>query len=319
MTFRRVFRSLKELQIDNLYVSLAVIQEYKRNRISHYILKYVRIDDRLEVRLKNILKEKINQSNSIEEYEFDCPEPEEDQVRIIESNSTDFQKINEILVDLNPEEDVIIDVDDLVKAKSYIIILRSKSGIELIGFKKIPENWKMKKQKGFIPLLYSDNMFVDLEVENVFSISSTLDFISFQNYLFILSKKAFESGLNFREGMISKAESFYEEVQEMALFDNLEILTTKVGNNLRYLKKIATIKNLGHYKDSQYLSKLKEVNDTKNWGIDFQNGQINITPESLEDILIVLQNKRLHSEITEEDFDVESVKPLSVYQSNEAL
>jgi hypothetical protein len=73
---------------------------------------------------------------------------------------------------------------------------------------------------------------------------------------------------------------------------------------------LATIKNLGYYKDQNYLTKFKAVNEAKNWGIEFDNGQIVITDETLDDVLTVLQNKRLHSELSEEDFDVEGVKKL---------
>jgi|GEM_PF-584160 len=319
MTIRSKFRSLKELDLQNCFVSLAIVREYKRQRVSHYNVKYVQIDEKLENRLKNIVLRKVESSNSIEEYTFDCPEPEEDQIRAIESVNTDFEKVIEVLGTINPEEDVIDNVEDLVKAKSYIIILRDDEGVKVIAFKRIPENWKMKKDKGYIPLLYKENMFVDLEEDNVFSISNSIDFIYYDDLLFILSKKAFETGMNFREGMLAKADEFYEEVQQENLFVNLDILTNKVGNNQRYLRKIATIKNLGYYKDQDFLNRFKEVNDIKKWGVDFQNGQIVITEESLEDILTILQNKRLHSDLTQEDFDVESVKPLESYVDNQSV
>lgn len=313
MTIRQKFNNLKELDLSNSTVSLAIIKEYKRQRISNYNIKYVPVDERLENRLRDILLRKIEQSNSIEEYSFDCPEPEADQIRAINSDETDFGKITEILADLNPEENIIENVEELVLAKSYIIILRVDTEIKVVGFKKLPENWKMKKNKGLIPLLFKENRFEDLEEENVFSISGTIDFLYFNELLFILSKKAFETGMNFREGMISKANEFYEEVQESNLFVNIDILSEKVGNNQRYLRKIATIKNLGYYRDQLFLSKFKEVNRLKNWGIDFENEQIVITEEKLDAILTILQNKRLHSDLTEEDFDVESVKALEDY------
>lgn len=316
MTIRERFNKLKAIDLSDTSVSLAIVKEYKKQRVSHYNIKYVPIDDNLEIRLKNILTNKINQSNSIEEYSFDCPEPEADQVRTISVEKTDFQKIIEILQDLNPEEDKIENIDELVLAKSYVIILRLNTEIKIIGFKKLPENWKLKKTKGLIPLLYKENRFEDLEEENVFSISSTIDFLYFQDLLFILSKKAFETGLNFREGMLSKANDFYEEVTESDLFVDLDILKNKVGNNQRYLRKIATIKNLGYYKDQTFLSKFKEVNSIKNWGIEFEKDQIKITQDTLDSILTILQNKRLHSDLTEEDFDVESVKALENYTQN---
>ncbi len=313
MTITQKFNNLKGLDLSNSTVSLAIIKEYKKQRISNYNIKYVPVDERLENRLRDILLRKIEQSNSVEEYSFDCPEPEGGQIRAINSEETDFGKVSEILNDLNPEENIIEDVEELILAKSYIIILRIDTEIKVVGFKKLPENWKMKKNKGLIPLLFKENRFEDLEEENVFSISGTIDFLYFNELLFILSKKAFETGMNFREGMISKANEFYEEAQEINLFVNIDILSEKVGDNQRYLRKIATIKNLGYYRDQLFLTNFKEVSRLKNWGIEFQNEQIVITEEKLDAILTILQNKRLHSDLTEEDFDVESVKALENY------
>jgi hypothetical protein len=312
MPLRTKFRNLKRLNIQNTEVSLAIVKEYKRNRVSQYEVNYVQINPRLETRLRNIIIRKIEAANTFETYTYDCPEPEEDEVRAINSNETDFFRILEQLQALNPEEDIIENIDELVKAKAYLIILRNDEGIQTVGFKTLPENWKMKRDRGLIPLLYRENRFEDLEEENVFSISSFVDLIYFDEALFILSRKNFESGLNFRDGMIARANELYQEVQEANLFVNMEILTNRVGNNQRYLRKIATIKNLGYYQDANYLLRLRAISEQRNWGIQFQDGQIVITEEHLDAILTLLQNKRLHSELTDETFDVDSAKRLEV-------
>lgn len=305
-----VLRELKDLDLSRTFVSLVIIKEYKRERVSHYDMKYVSLDKSLERRLRNIVINHINNSNSVEDYTFDCPEPEEDQVRSINYEQTDFYKIFELLSEMNPEEDIIEDVEELVKAKAYMIVLRNREGIQAVGFKTLPENWKMRRNKGLIPLLFKENRFKDLEEDNVFSISSYIDLIYFKELLFILSKKDFERGLNFREGMLNNATLLYEEIIELNLFVNIEALKERVSNNQRYLRKISTIKNLGHYKNSNFLQKLEQISRSKGWNIIFDNGQIVFSDENIDDILTVLQNKRLHSEITEEDFDVESVKLL---------
>lgn len=312
MPLRTKFRNLKRLNLQNTEVSLAIVKEYKRNRVSQYEVNYVQINPRLETRLRNIIIRKIEAANTFETYTYDCPEPEEDEVRAINSDETDFFRILEQLQALNPEEDIIEDIDELVKAKAYLIILRNDEGIQTVGFKTLPENWKMKRDRGLIPLLYRENRFEDLEEENVFSISSFVDLIYFDEALFILSRKNFESGLNFRDGMIAKADELYQEVQEANLFVNMEILTNRVGNNQRYLRKMATIKNLGYYQDANYLLRLRAISEQRNWGIQFQDGQIVITEEHLDAILTLLQNKRLHSELTDETFDVDSAKRLEV-------
>jgi len=305
MPHRNVLRNLKALNLGRASASLAIVREYKRDRVSQYTVKYVQIDEHLANRLKTIVRNKIQASNVVEEYTYDCPEPEADQIRAIDYEQTDFFKILNQLTSLNPEEDIIEDVEELVRAKAYLIILRNRDGIQVVGYKTLPENWKMRKEKGLISLLFRENRFEDLEEENVFSIAGTLDLMYFNETLFILSKKEFERGLNFREGMIAGANEMYREVQQLNLFENLNILTERVGNNQRYLRKIATIRNLGHYRDPQFIQRMRQISNTKGWNIQFQNGQIIFTDGTIDTILSILQNKRLHSEMTEEDFDVD--------------
>lgn len=306
-----ILRDLKALDLRTANVTLAVLKEYKRDRISQYTIKYVLIDEQLEDRLRSIVLNHISNSNTVEQYTYDCPEPEGDQLRAINYEETDFYSVYAALEDLIPEEDVIDNVEELVKSKAYMIVLRNTERIQVVGFKTLPENWRLKKSKGLIPLLFQNNRFEDLESENVFSIASIVDMLYFNKILFILSKKDFERGLNFREGMINNAEAMYEEVRELDVFDNIDILTNRVGNNLRYLRKIATIRNLGHYRDAIYIKRLRQLSVQKGWNVQFNANKIVITEESLDEILTLLQNKRLHSELTQEDFDVESVKLVS--------
>jgi hypothetical protein len=55
------------------------------------------------------------------------------------------------------------------------------------------------------------------------------------------------------------------------------------------------MRNLGHYRDSDYIQKLEKLSIAKGWKIQFEDGKIVITEETLDDILTLLQNKRLHS------------------------
>lgn len=307
---KNILHDLKNLNLSRAYISLAIVKEYKKERVSHYDIKYVQIDELIEKRLRGIINNHINNSNTVEEYTYDCPEPEAEQLRAIDYSQTDFYKILEQLRELNPEEDIINGLDELVMAKAYLIVLRNREGIQVVGFKTLPENWKMKRSKGLIPLLYKENRFEDLEEENVFSIAGLVDLIYFNDLLFILSKKEFERGLNFREGMIENANLMFEEISQLNLFGNINILANRVGNNQRYLRKISTIKNLGYYKDPKFLERVQQVCHEKGWDIRFDQGQITFTEETIDDILTILQNKRLHSEITNQDFDVESAKPL---------
>ncbi|GAA4317880.1 Kiwa anti-phage protein KwaB-like domain-containing protein [Compostibacter hankyongensis] len=305
MSPKTLLHELKDTDLNAMDVTLALVKEYKQRRISRYSVKYIPIDKPLESRLRGIITDQLSRHDTVSAYSFDCPEPEPDQLRAIDYHETDFPRIFGQLLALNPEEDVIEDIDELVKARAYLIVLRNEDGIQVTGFKTLPESWKMRRTRGLIPLLYRGKRFVDLEEENVFSIASTVDLIHFKETLFIHSKKEFERGLNFRDGMMAKARELYEEIKDLDLFVNMDLLLSKVGNNQRYLRKIALIKDLGYYRNPKFLSRMRRISRAKDWDIRFENGQIAFTDDTLDTILSILQNKRLYSEMTEEDFDVD--------------
>ena len=300
-------KKLKEIDFLKHQVSLAIVKEYKRERISHYDVKYVLTDEKLENRLRSIIISTIKSASTIKEYTPDCPEPEDDLVCALDPLETDYVKIAKRLNEIAPEEDVVSSVEEIYRAKAYLIVLRTPQCIELVAFARIPESWRVKENKGLIPLLFHENRFIDLDEKNkVFRISNHIDFIHYDELLIILSKKGFERGLNFKDGMLRKASAFYSEIKETSLFKNSELLEAKVADNQRYLRKVTTILNLGHYKNFATMEKIRA--NKEKWGLIYEGNQLVITEETLEDILTILQNKRLHSELTEEDFDVDSVR-----------
>lgn len=310
MNSQDILQQLKNTHLTESNISLAIVKEYKRQRISHYNISYVPVSEPLEEKLRAIMTGHIRSANSITGYSYDESEPTDTELQSIHYKETDFQKIFDKLLPLDPEQDTVANEDELVMAKSYMIILSQDGVIKTIGFRVLPENWKAKKAKGLISMMYKDYRLEDLDSRPIFSIAKNIDFIFHNNYLLIISKKLFEAGLNFRDGMLRKADEFYEEVIESDLFINVDLLKNRVSNNLRYLKKIATVKNLGFYNDANFIQKMELLSDSKNWGITFQDGKIVLNETNLDDVLSILQNKRLHSELTEEYFDVGSVRPL---------
>jgi Domain of unknown function (DUF4868) len=304
-----LLNELKGLDLSKTRVHLIIVREYKQGRTSRYILKYVETDKNLNKRLRAILIAAIAKAQEVEVYAFDAPEPEGGLIRSIDYAETDFHKIYDQYDHLNPEEDKIEDVKELAKAKGYLIVLTGKDK-EIIGYRRIPESWKPVADRNLFNVLFHDKTFVDLEDENVFSIANSIEMFYFRETVFILSMQGFERAMNFREGMMERAEVLYEEFSEQELFVDLNFLKEKVGNNQRYLRQLAIIENKGYYKDQAFLDRLLELSVQKHWNIQFVDGHIQITDQNFSDVLILLQNRRLHSEITDEDFDVGNAKPV---------
>jgi hypothetical protein len=304
-----LLNELKGLDLSKTRVHLIIVREYKQARTSRYILRYVDTDKSLNKRLRGIVMAEIAKAQEVEGYAFDAPEPEGGLIRSIDYAETDFHKMYEQYDRLNPEEDKIADVKELARAKGYMIVLTGKDK-EVIGYRRIPESWKPVEDRNLFSVLFHDKTFVDLEDENVFSIANSIEMFYFRETVFILSMQGFEKAMNFREGMMDRAEVLYGEFAEQALFVDLNFLKSKVGNNQRYLRQLAIIENKGYYKDQAFLDTLRVLSAQKHWNIQFVDGQIQITDDNFNDVLTLLQNRRLHSEITNEDFDVGNAKPV---------
>jgi hypothetical protein len=103
-TLKQKYNELKKETFASHVFQLAIVKEYKRDRQSHYNIRYVEIEDKLEKRLGSILKNNIFNSNSFEEYKIDGNENEFGEIKGINSQETDYYKIHEILMNIQPQE-----------------------------------------------------------------------------------------------------------------------------------------------------------------------------------------------------------------------
>jgi hypothetical protein len=281
-TLKQRYNELKKETFASHIFQLAIVKEYKRDRKSHYSIRFIEIDDKLEKRLGSILKNNIDNSNSFEEYKIDGTENEVGEIKGLAFQETDYYGIHEILMASQPQNNLISGIDELVQAKAYLIVVRDKDKIIATGYKVIPENWKLKKSGGLIPLLFKNNKFEDIEDVPVFSISKIIDFIYYWDALFILSKKNFERGLNFREGMKAKAVVFYDSIENIGLIINIDALREFVGDYQKYLRKIAVIENLSLYKDHDFIEKIDKLSRKNNWGVELVKGQFILDENNID-------------------------------------
>jgi hypothetical protein len=192
--------------------------------------------------------------------------------------------------------------EDLLDAWAYIIDLAAPKK-KVLAFKKITESWNVKKAKVH-NVIFQNTKLKDLET-SVFKIEAGVDFVSFDDVLFILNKKNFETGLNFRAGMEKNRDEVVGEIEGLKLFKDVAPIIEKCGSNIRYLRKLSTIRNNGYYKNSAFMKKLRTLNESENWGLTIEDDKIVVNGENVDLVLTLLNNDRLRSPINEEVFDVE--------------
>lgn len=310
MNKAEMLKAISTLDFSRTTIQLAVVYYYFQERQHKYTLKFVRTEDKVDRKLREIVKQVASGAKSVAPYDYESQELEDGEMHIIAADQTSFPDLLQVINDSDSENDVVKAEDELLKAKGYAIIVRKSDTIVAIGYKILPENWKLKRKRGLIPLLFDEQEFKDLADRPVFSISPSVDFIFLNEKIFIVSKKNFEIALNFRLGMLKKAEEFYSQLSSLHLVADIEAIKTLIGDNMRFLRKIASIQKNRHYQNSEFMANLKKVSEKRNWGLEFQGEKVIIKADNISVILTVLNNKRLLSEITQETFDVEYAKPV---------
>lgn len=95
------------------------------------------------------------------------------------------------------------------------------------------------------------------------------------------------------------------EPEFVAIFANFDQLQQYVGTNSIQLRRMSAIRQKGFYKDNGFVARLVQCNQRENWGIEFDpQGKIVITSEKVKDIIQVLLDHRLKSELSLNTYDV---------------
>ncbi len=295
--------------------TLWVVHRALKDRQAQYTVRRVNIAVGIEGKLQHIIGNAIERSNQIEPYAYESSDQDE-RVLVRGISDTDFQDIlPTVLQGINAP--VIEQIEDLANAWATLIVADPFSDDPIIGFRRAPDAWNLSKLERFFNVYWSNHKLVDLEDKTILRLDQKVDFIGFRDQLFILSKKSFETGLNFRTGMERRRDHLLEQMKVTARFENVDVLSEKCGSNIHYLRKLCVIEELGYYKDDGFIAKLKAANTKEGWNLQFVDGKLAITEDTLRDVLTLLSNRRVQSMINEERFDVEgTVVPLA--QKNSA-
>lgn len=213
------------------------------------------------------------------------------------------------LIDQPLEECLVKNVKQLNNAAGYVLRLRHGESV-IYCVKKANADWATRKKKGVMNIFFTE-AGLDIMDSPSFSISRTFDFFVVGGSVLMTSKPAFESLLNHKDtyeeayAALKIEPGFSAAIADFAVFDAF------IGKNATHLRRMAVIKARGYYNNPDYINRLREINGLRGWGIQFDDhGRIVATPEKMRDILHVLLDHRLRSELSDNQYDVPSTTPV---------
>lgn len=297
--------TLRKTDLKTWHTSLWLVKRRLSGKDALYTVLRVDTDEKLQLKLKKTITDKLqNKKYKIEEYSFlTCDQDEH--IYTMDTSENDFSKIQDVIEKglLNKKAAVF---DDLLNSWAYVVKLEH-NGQAIYGFRKVSSLTQAKKVNSVASLLFQNELLVDLDDKQVFTIATNLDFFCYDGITFITNKKDFESALNFRKGMEDNRDIVLQEFVTLKIFSDVGAIRNTVGSNLHLLRKISAIQKSGYYKSESFLQELIKVNELKNWGLVIENGCILVNEDNVDLVLTLLNNSRLESPINHEIFDA-SVK-----------
>lgn len=215
------------------------------------------------------------------------------------------------LIDRPLEECLLKSAKQLNNAAGYVLRLRHGDSV-IYCIKKANADWATRKKKGMMNVFFTE-AGLDIMESPSFSLARSFDFFVAGESVLMASKPAFESILNHKDtyeeayAELKQDPGFSAAIADFAVFDAF------IGKNATHLRRMAVIRARGYYQNPDYLARLREINGLRNWGILFDaEGRIVATPEKMSDILHVLLDHRLRSELSDNQYDVPSTTPVGL-------
>ena len=287
-------RELRKETFDHWHTTLWLLNRDLRAKEASYSVLRVETAPDLTRKLKDLLVSKVQKEDLVPvPYDF-LSTDQDNRVLTIASSVTDFQLI---LAELQRGLDntKAKKFEELLGSWAYIIQLKHGDKT-LYGLRRIHKLNKAKKATHWKTLMFQKEMLVDLDDRRLFTIDTRLDFFAYDEVIFIMNKKEFETALNFRRGMELNREAITAEFKQLALFKDADLISKSVGKDMHMLRRLSIAKRLGFYKDSDYMTKLKELIITQCWkNVPIENGQLVVTETNVQEILTLISDLRVQS------------------------
>lgn len=300
---------LKKQRIDHSSVTLWIIhRRLTPSKEARYKVFWVDTDPEVKTKLATFTRNRISKSNEIVPYEYLTADQDE-QALALSTRETDFEIVQaEILTGSSAPQ--ISTTEELLDAWAYVIDAPLHGSADrILAFKKITTRWTTKNVSWFQRVAFHGQRLRDINENNVFTLEPSIDCFAYRDTLFILHKVNFERGLNFRKGMTEHSKTAVSELLKAGVVADRGVLDAEVQKgNTRILRRLSNILKNPRFKNPEFISKVKILNDRYGWNLEFQGEGFVVNDDNIETILVLLQDRRMVSLIEEKLFDAEVAK-----------
>lgn len=208
------------------------------------------------------------------------------------------------LVDRPEPDHRVRSIKDLKNASGYLVKFTHNNQV-VYAVKRSATNWKTSYLKTHINIVFNNGELSAAE-DNSFAIEKTFDFYALDTLMFIASKGAFESVMEYRASFAQAFAALQLKPEFSELFTDIQALRSYVGTNSIQLRRMARIDEKSLFSRPGFLAAVQLVNGRRNWGLNFDQTTGRLIPceQTVRTIMQVLLDHRLLSEVTDFIYDV---------------
>ncbi|GAA5618247.1 hypothetical protein Brsp03_02403 [Brucella sp. NBRC 12951] len=198
----------------------------------------------------------------------------------------------------------IVNVKDILNADFYLIKIVSDGGV-IHAVRKLDSSWGTKKANNKISAIFSDHQLT-VDDNPVFDIYKNVDFFIIGDEILVSNKGKFESILSYKLAHKEYFDSLKEEEKFLEIFTDVGPISEYVGNNKIQLRRAAAIQTKAHYRNVDFMKKLRSEYKAAKLNILFDADGTKIVPtlDTCPDIFRALLDHRLSSLFSGSIYDV---------------
>ena len=317
--------SLKEVELDSDDVQVYVIkrkEHQQKDPDTKKLLKYytyhpfiLQTDKNIRNTLFKAVSNQIKNWDDVIEYKLWNQDIGYETALGLTASNTDLLGIIKEIEYLNEKQDeerIISDEKQLTGMWMYIVrisSIQSNSG-ELLSpiyaVRRVSNTWTVKKSsKNSRNATMKNATLVDIGDDIVFNVDRVIDFLSYNDTIFVHYKKNFEVLMNLKISMLQMKEEVVADFKMLKLIDNEELFSEIIGSKQLPLQKIAHIYQNGYYKDKERMDKLiDKTRVEEGWFLEFtEDGKINLEKYKDRPDLAICMLRELNSEKKQDVID----------------
>ena len=312
----QLLEQIKASNFDELNCRLWVIKKSSnsRNGQNSYRALFAAING-LETDLKNTLKAffcgnenlAIEPINVLNEYQALTAAVDEDRALVDDKRDTDFATIIEKIED-GADNEPIVDIKQFNNAWALVFEF-SDVDSKFYAFSKVKGGWNLKSARTAKNWVFNEGQFKKVEAENIFSFRNTIDFVAYDNDVFIRDKANYELGLNIREGLEAKRDLLADAFTEHGIVANVDDLKVAIGTNKTLLRRLVAIEQTRYFEDQVFIEDMKNIIEAHDFNLPSnENGQFVIDENNIDLFLKLVNDKRFISLIKKQMVDADVVE-----------